>query len=285
MSRFRLPLCALPRLDATRRTLLALVTVSTSATIACHSEPSYDTRTAHEWIDSMGSVSLRERVHAANALGRILEISPNSPHVIQALITALNDEDPVRMAAAAALSAEGLQAPGALQGLHRALHDSAHADVRAAAASVLGSVGGDVSAGTVALLTEALHDGDARVRASAAEALGRIGPGAERALTALDGLTSDPSPFVRIEAMQASIRVSRSQQRALPMLHAMMKDTSPDVRAQAMYSVAEFGPAASVFVPELVAGLADSAAVVRRAATYALPIVGPNTLAASPNPN
>lgn len=272
-------------LPVTRLTLWALVTYSAAATFGCHSEPSYDTRTAHEWIDSMGSVSLRERVHAANALGRILEISPNSPHVIQALITALYDEDPVRMAAAAALSAEGLQAPGALQGLHRALHDSAHADVRAAAASVLGSVGGDANAGTVAVLTEALRDGDARVRASAAEALGGIGPRAAEALTALDGLTSDPSPFVRIGAMQAFIRVSRSQQRALPMLHAMMKDASPDVRAQAMYSVAEFGSGASVLVPELVARLADSAAVVRRAATYALRMVGPNTPSASLNPN
>lgn len=270
-------------LHVTRRTLVALATFSTAATFGCHSEPSYDTRTAHEWIDSMGSASLRQRVHAANALGRILEISPNSPHVISALITALNDDDPVRMAAAAALSAEGLQAPEAVQGLHRALHDSAHADVRAAAASVLGSVGDVASAGTVAILTEALRDRDARVRAAAAEALGRIGPKAGAGLATLDRLTSDPSPFVRIEAMRASIRAGGSRQRALPMLHVMLKDTSPDVRAQAIYSVAEFGSAASPLIPELVAGLADPAAVVRRAAAYALRVVDPTTPSASPN--
>ena len=267
----------------TGRTLLALVAFAASATFGCHSEPSYDTLTAHEWIDSMGSASLRERVHAANALGRILEISPDSPHVIQALITALNDEDPVRMAAAAALSAEGLQAPGALQGLHRALHDSAHADVRVAAASVLGSVGDDASAGTVAILTEALRDEDARVRAAAAEALGRIGPKAVAGLTTLDGLMSDPASFVRIEVMRASLRISRAQQRILPMLQLMMKDPSPDVRAQAMYSVAEIGSEASALVPALVAGLTDSADVVRRAATYALRVVDPNTPPPSPN--
>lgn len=264
------------------RTLFALVTCTTAATFGCHSEPSYDTLAAHEWIDSMRSVSLRERVHAANALGRILEISPSSPHVIEALITALSDEDPVRMAAAAALSAEGLQAAGALQGVHRALHDSAHAEVRAAAASVLGSIGDDANAATIAILTEALGDVDPRVRAAAAGALGRVGPKALRGLATLEGLTSDPFSFVKIEAMRASIRIRRSEQVASGMLRTMMKDSSPDVRAQAMYSAGELGSAASVLVPELIAGLADSVAAVRRAATNALRVVGPSAVAATP---
>lgn len=150
---------ALPLAESCRRVLL----LGTLVLMGCNSEIGYGGRSSRDWIRSLSDSSARNRTLAADALGKILEIQPQSPRVVQALIGALADSvDEVGMAAATALVAKGVRAEGAIPGVHAALHDSARAQVRSHAAMILGSLGTNAGEGAVPALIEALDDPDPR---------------------------------------------------------------------------------------------------------------------------
>lgn len=116
------------------------------------------------------------QVRAAGALGKVLEIRPDYPKVVTALAVAVGDtSDEVRIAAASALSAEGVDPLAAVAGLHAILHDSAHANVRASIVLIIGRMGSKRARALLPSLREASNDPDARVRAPAVEAIGTIG--------------------------------------------------------------------------------------------------------------
>lgn len=86
----------------------------------------------------------------------------------------------MRLSAAQALTAEGVDPLAAVAGLHEALHDSAHADVRASMALIIGTMGAKRARSLIPSLVEALEDPDAQVRAMAVASLGMLSPSHSR---------------------------------------------------------------------------------------------------------
>jgi ribonuclease D len=124
---------------------------------SCAGDVRYHGRASSEWIRQLDSENRTLRVAAIEALGKILEINPKSQKVVDALTAAVTDtSDDVRLAAATALTAEGVDSRGAVAGFHRALHDSAHADVRASMALIIGALGSKRARVLVPFLSESL---------------------------------------------------------------------------------------------------------------------------------
>ena len=65
--------------------LLPLLLVG--ASVAC-SDPGYQGRSSSVWIDDLNDGTPNERQDAAIALGKVLELQPNSKKVVQALTAA-----------------------------------------------------------------------------------------------------------------------------------------------------------------------------------------------------
>lgn len=250
---------------------------------ACASEPGYGGRSSEYWIEALADSSEKRRVDAAAALGEILDLAPKSPRVVQALLTALRDEsDDVRIIAADALSAEGVNAEGALDGIHEALHDSAHADVRRQAALILGRIGTQAGPDVAEVLTHTLEDSVARVRAGAAEGLGRMGRAAGLAIPKLAEATRDRDPEVRMSALSALPAVGAPAEVLVPLLRAALRDSVTSVRSAAAYLLHAHASIAAPAVPELASALSDADATVRLASAMALGQIGPGAATALP---
>ena len=185
-----------------------------------------------------------------------------NPRVMQALLTALADEEPeIRAEAASALGQ--IESADATTVLTQVLEGDAVASVREQAAWALGMIEDDSA---VLALSAALSDEDAAVREQAAwalgmivsdagvEALGRVlqtdesagvreqaawalgmieSPGAVEALSAL--LRNDPSADVREQAAWALGMIE--DETALDALLDAMTDEDIDVRKQALWAV------------------------------------------------
>ncbi len=169
--------------------------VATAATGACNGDPGYQGRPSRSWIAQLAQGPTSDaRADAAMALGRVLDVQPNEPATIAALVRALADtNDEVRVAAASALTgaaAGGRQTraalPGAVPGLAALLADSAHPDVRVQAARVFAGLRAATGAGGVRALARALRDPDADVRRASLDAVAEIGPSARAGWPALD---------------------------------------------------------------------------------------------------
>ena len=250
---------------------------------ACDTDPGYGGRSSKDWIEALGDPSPVVRTQAADALGMVLEIQPNSPHVVDALIRALADSvDGVRMAAATALVEEGVRAEGAMSGIHAALHDTAHATVRAHAALILGSLRSSAGEEAVPALIEALDDRDARVRAAATEALGKFGRAAAPALDALRSHLSDSSATVRLRTLESLINIEAPHEVVVPALQLSLSDHATDVRVAAAYLLGGLRSAAAPAVDALVSTLRDRDPRVRAAALFAIVEVGPRGRKALP---
>ncbi len=234
---------------------------------ACNREIGYGGRSSRDWIRSLSDSSTRARTLAADALGRILEIQPKSPRVVQALIGALADSvDEVRMAAATALVAEGVRAEGAITGVHAALHDSAHAHVRSHAALILGSLGPSAGEGAVPALIEALVDPVPQVRAYAAEALGKFGQAAVSAVPTIVSHLSDSSSNARLKMLEALFNIRAPDSVIVPAFRNALSDPEASIRAAAAYMLGGIRAAAAPALDALVVVLGDEDPTVRSAA-------------------
>ena len=266
-----------------RARLRAVFLVAVAILASCQNDPGYGGRSSREWIRSLGDSSAAQRVAAADALGRVLRIQPESPRVVKALIGALGDEnDAVRMAAASALTAQGVRAEGAINGLHAALHDSAHSEMRYYAALVLGRLGTAAGAGTAEALAESLDDPDPRVRAVALDALGKLGLGASPAVDAILARTHDKEPGVRLKAFETLMRVQDPDTAMVNLLGSALADSTSSVRSGVAYLLAGLRARAAAAAPALAALLRDPDTEVRSAAAFALGEIGPAACAALP---
>lgn len=250
---------------------------------ACEQDPGHEGHQSSYWIERLRSGSADDRVRAAAALGKVLEIRPNFPEVVKALTTAVGDtSDAVRMAAANALSAEGVDRLAALSEIHAALHDSAHADVRASTAYIIGSWGAKRSTPLIPALLEATKDSVANVRAAAVEALGMLKANDEPELNAILKLADDPYPAVRRAVLQTLLNLRAPALLTLPPAQKALGDSSESVRIAAVYALSDLRAGAVPALQALTKALSDSSPLVRTGAAFALGMMGSAARPAAP---
>jgi HEAT repeat protein len=217
------------------------------------------------------------------ALGKVLEIRPDFPMVVDALANALSDtSDAVRIAAASALVADGVDPLAAVDGLHEVLHDSAHADVRASVAMIIGTLGPKRGIRLLPFLKEALDDPNAEVRAAAVEAIGVLGSAATGEAQSIIPLASDSMPQVRQAVLRTLLNLRADAHVTLPVAIPALGDADTGVRASAALALGALGPEASRAVPQLITALTDPNSNVVQAALFAITAVGPPARAALP---
>jgi HEAT repeat protein len=220
---------------------------------------------------------------AATALGNVLKTRPNYPEVVKALSLAVGDtSDAVRLAAATALSAEGVDRLAALSEIHAALHDSAHADVRAFTARIIGSWGPKRSTPLIPALLEATKDSVAIVRAAAVEALGMIQATAPQEVDAIVKLAADPDPAVRQAVLQTLPNLRAPAAVTFPLAAKGLSDSSAPVRAAAAFALADLRSGAIPALAALTKALSDSSSLVRTGAAFALGAMGRAAESAAP---
>ena len=271
------------RLDAWARLFRGSVCFVALLFAACEQDPGYGGRKSSDWIEKLQGGSSDERVRAAIALGKVLEIRPNFPEVVKALTSAVGDtSDAVRMAAANALSAEGVDRLAALSEIHAALHDSAHADVRASTAYIIGGWGAKRSAPLIPALLEATKDSVANVRAAAVEALGMLKANDAPELNAILKLADDPYPAVRRAVLQTLLNLRAPAAMTLPPAQKALSDSSESVRAAAAFALGDLRAGAVPALPALIKALSDSSPLVRTGAAFALGAMGRAAQSAAP---
>lgn len=242
----------------------------------CSADPGYQGRSSDDWIKDLRAPENRRRVEAADALGKILLINPGSHNVVDALSVAVTDtSDEVRLAAATALTSDGVDPSGALGGFHALLHDSAHAYVRQEMALLVGTLGVERGRMLMAPLSESLSDPDAGVRAAAVESLGMLGPATASQTNAIAKLASDADAGVRRAAIQSLLNLRAPADVTLRATRPALSDSSAPVRAAAAYALWQLGREAEPAIPELMIALNDESPSVRAAAAFALGGIGP----------
>jgi HEAT repeat protein/lysophospholipase L1-like esterase len=206
------------------------------------------------------------RVEAARALGEVGRAG--RAKVRPALFAALDDpREHVRWAAAEALFRLGLQAPGDVSPLARAL-GSSDAYVRGFAAFNLGEMGEAARDGVPALI-QALSREDGYGRGGASSALAKMGPAAAQAVPALvEGLGS-ADPDRRWKAARVLGRIGPGAKAAVEALAGVLRsDLDERVRANAARALGRIDASASA--DALRRARADADEAVRREATEAL---------------
>ena len=239
---------------------VGVAVLAVTGSVGCAADPGYHGRTSASWIAQLGEADVDRRLEAIGALGQVLELQPNAPGVVDALVGALADtSDPTRVAAASALrrAARGGRrvrerlAADAVPALAGLLRDTAHAAVRTRAVDVLRDFGPALAGASAPLVREALDDPDAGVRRAAADGLGQLGDAAGPALEAL----------ARAATHDRDAQVRRAAVRALPLVRG------PDRPGTAMRVTATLADA-----------LGDSVASVREAAAESLGALGPGAV-------
>ena len=267
------------RLDRARPIYVALFI----GLLGCGSDPGYAGRSSREWIVDLESGDTRAKVDASRALGKVLKVRPDFPMVVDALANALRDtSDAVRVAAASALAAEGVDPLAAVDGLHDVLHDSAHADVRASVALIIGTLGPRRGIRLLPFLKEALDDPDAEVRAAVVEAIGALGSAATGEAESIIPLASDSMPQVRQAVVRTLLNLRADAEVTLPVAIPALSDAEPSVRASAALALGALGPQAAPAVPQLITALTDSDSNVVQAALFAITTIGPPARPALP---
>jgi HEAT repeat protein len=233
-----------------------------------------------------------ERTHAAEILG-LAGRAEAAPVLVSALRDRYEDDDTVKVAAAAALAkledpavipllikelynvderssrnvAEALTAFGtmAVPALLELLVNRAHPSARVWSARILGRIGDPAATDD---LVARLHDRDDLLRMAAAEALGAIADG--RALQPLVRATlRDPAPQVRAHAAGAVAKIEG--ERAVDVLVAALADPDYATRLRALEA---FETMRIEDTSHLEAALRDPNVEVRRRAALALERVG-----------
>ena len=247
--------------------------VGLAASLAsCTHGPSYEGRSASDWMNQLHSSDSDGRQYAAIALGQILSANPGENHIIVNLVAALKDtNDPVRIASGRALVSGGTLRSEAISGVTEVAHDSAHSDVRASALSLLGRVGASDAPRVVDVLIEGLRDVSPDARAEAASAIERLGANAAGTLPALRRLATDSSARVRSAVVSAIAAIPSSDDSLdVAILRSLLADSSGDVRTQAAFAMAAKPRSAMAALPELTRALDDPLPEVRRGAASAL---------------
>jgi HEAT repeat protein len=173
---------------------------------------------------------VRVRIATATLLGRI---GPAATDVVEALETALKDNDArLRVAAASALWSVN-QNPAALPALVQLLRDG-DPSIRRDAALCLGANLGTKAVPAVAALAKASWDENPDVQCAAAEALGRIGPAASQVVAPLVALLrSRQDSGVHSSAAEALGLIGPRASSAVGVLLEKLKDHDSLVRAHA----------------------------------------------------
>ena len=242
---------------------------------ACESDPGHAGRSSEQWIASLESGSETDKSKAAQALGKILQIRPDYPEVVTALVAALRDtSDVVRIAAASALTAKGVDTKTAIDGLHAVLHDTAHADVRTSAILIISALGPERADALISYLCELLDDPSPKVRAAAVEALGVIGPPAVMEIRSIALMLRDSVAEVRQAALGALVKLGAGANVVVPAARSALSDTSATLRASAADALRSLGASAAPAVSDLTAALGDPDERVIRGAILALGSIG-----------
>ena len=262
------------------RTWLIVLSIMASA---CDSDPGHAGRSSDEWIAQLDSGTVTRKAEAARALGRILQIRPDYPKVVTALVEALRDTtDAVRIAAASALTAEGVDTRAAIEGLHEVLHDSVHADVRTTAVLIVSSLGPKRAGALISYLCELLSDRNPRVRAAVLDALGAIGSDASREIPTIAQMMPDSVPEVRQAVLRALANLHADKSVLIPIARTALSDSAPIVRAAGADALRSLGSESVPAVADLTRALGDGSDVVVRSATVALGAIGTAANAALP---
>jgi HEAT repeat protein len=263
------------------------------------------------------SPDLGLRRAAAEALGNI-PTPTEDPKVLQSLLEALDDQDPVVEASAAfALQTFGGDARAAIPSLARMIGanrplslrrsavqalsnidpqdhaavtaflralDDGDPEVRRVATRALGRSGPTEQEAVVARLEQALQtEKDAAVRQEAASALGALGPEAEKASSRLKAVMADDHvPAVRIAAAQALLQLDPTPADAVARLGQELSGPDPRDRAAAAKALGQGRAKSAAAVPSLMKALEDKNADVSRAAAVALGAVGAGAKTAVP---
>lgn len=261
--------------------VMAMLTIVASA---CDSDPGYAGRSSAQWIAELKSGDESGKAGAARALGKVLESRPDYPKVVTALVAALRDtSDVVRIAAASALTAEGVDTQAAIDGLHEVLHDSIHADVRTSAVLIISSLGPERAIALISYLCELLNDPSPRVRAAAVDAIGAIGLPASREIPSISQMRTDSVPEVRQAVLGALVNLGADANALIPVARSALGDTSAIVRASAADALRFLGPASLPVVADLTRALGDPDERVVRSAMLALGTIGPGARSALPS--
>lgn len=251
--------------------------------MACDSDPGHGGRSSAQWVSQLRTGEDTNKVEAARALGKILTIRPDYPIVVAALVGALRDtSDAVRIAAAHALTADGVDTRAAVDGLHEVMHDSAHADVRAAAVMIVSALGPARAGALLPYLCELLTDSSPKVRAAAVEAIGHIGPAALPEVPEISRMMRDSSADVRQSVIRALLNLGAPASITLPVARAGLKDSSAAVRSSAVDALRYLRQAAVPATDDLVIALRDSSETVVHGAMLALGSIGPAAARALP---
>ena len=250
----------------------------------CETDPGYGERSSKEWVQQLQRGTEQQRIEAAGALAKILEIRPNFPAVVAALSFAVGDtSDAVRLTAANALATPGVDPSIALPGLRATLQDSAHPSVRASTAYIIGGLGAGRGIELVPPLVEAVNDSVAVVRGAAIEALGLLKATSESVVAAIIRHSADFDPSVRRAVLQTLMNLRADPSRTVPVARSRLRDSVVSVRMAAAYTLGSLGSKASPALPDLRNALRDSSAIVRTGAAFAIGEIGPPARAAIPD--
>ena len=251
--------------------------------LGCNSDPGHGGRSSAAWMTGLSRGDTRTKVQAAEALRQVLEIRPDYPEVVRALVTALQDtSDAVRIAAASALTADGVETRTAIDGLHAVMHDSAHADVRASVLLIISRLSPDRAIALLPYLCEVLKDPNARVRAAAVDAIGAMRSAAAEEVPSIAEMSNDSSSAVREAVLRALVSLQANSSLLLRVSRSALRDSSASVRIAAAETLRSMGPAAAPAVEDLAIALADTNVTVMRSAVIAIGAIGPAAKRALP---
>ena len=179
-----------------------LVTGALAIMAACgFGEERFEYKTESQWVSTLRAGTAKERIWAADALGRM---KAKSAAARDALVAALQDSsDAISIAAADAIaSTGGSDVRDYVLTRVLPLAKNEHSPDRVAALEVLGREP-YLDARSVPILIGALRDPSPGVRATAAMTLGRLGESAQGAVSALHEVLRDTNDLVRHEAQDA----------------------------------------------------------------------------------
>lgn len=217
-------------------------------------------------IELLRDASPEVRWQAADLLGQAGPAERRDTAAKDALVRALQDDDPhVRAVAASSLSVLGDAGPAAIP----VLRDMLTTGERLAALKALVRYGAEAEP-AIPRLVDLLHDGDSEVRWRAAMTLGKIGPVARNAVPALVAALKDEDALVREHAAEALGDIGPDAKEAVPALTTALRDPDARVRRDAVRSLGQIGVAARSAAPAIRPLLNDKEERVRRAARAAL---------------
>lgn len=271
------------RIGFSRSGRFGLTGVLIAFVLACGSESGYRDLRSNDWIAALETGTTGERVRAAEALGSILRVRPSYPKVVKALSFAVQDtSDAVRLAAASALSADGVDKFAAVSGLHAMFHDTAHPDVRASVAQLVARLGAERARPLLPSMREALDDSNPKVRAAAVESIAILGSANSGDALLVARLAEDSAPAVRKAAFMALAALRPPASMLLPLARHGLNDSAPPVKSSAALALCSLGRDALPALDDLIVHLEDRDGTTVQSVIFAISSIGPDAKRALP---